>query len=53
MKRFWSCFVLVLGSQTHFGHAKSIIYNLGEFPFSPFIAVNTFLLNWSLYMCCL
>lgn len=41
------------GGQTHFAHAKSIIYNLGEFPSSPFIDMDIFILNRSLYMCCL
>lgn len=36
---------------THFAHAKYIVYNLCKFPCSSFIAMITFILNWSLYMC--
>lgn len=41
------------GGQTHFAHAKSAIYNLGEGLSFPFIDMNTFILSRSLYMCCL
>lgn len=41
------------GGQTHFAHAKSTFYNLGECPSFPFIDMNTFILSRSLYICCL